>query len=302
MSALVTTKTSVPGVELVYLHDRDLAGINIRGLARMLDCQPTTIVNVIKGVNLTEVEELEILTNGGVQGVNFIFEVGVIKILKAIRHSKRIDDVTRQNAEILYDRFAEAGFRLFTMMNTAPDVLKEKIDKTSVIQQPIESQVSPELADRFLKTEWVIRKSLELGIPADEVQRLLMNFDCSPAPATATSDRPVTPKTPKPSKTPSNPAQPIVNNNSGSDIIRQFVDENIIPADVNTFLTKSDAYDRYYAWCCDRGIRAKGYPAFCASLNALFPSHVMRRTSRMVKGKRVPVPEMFCSLTLTPKQ
>jgi hypothetical protein len=123
----IPTQTQIPGVELIYLEDRDVAGIHYSGLARLIGCNKQTITDAVEGVKQELVVKAEIQTSGGLQGVNFILEQGVVEILKKIRRSSRIKKETRDAAEDLYDRFAIAGFKLYAMLQVAPEVLKEKL-------------------------------------------------------------------------------------------------------------------------------------------------------------------------------
>lgn len=125
---IVPTQTAVPGVELIYLEDQDVAGIHVSGLARLLNCDPKTVANATETLNFNDTIETEIHTPQGIRTVKFILESGVIQVLKAIRHSSRIKKETKNNAEDLYDRFAVAGFKLYTMLKVAPEALKAKVD------------------------------------------------------------------------------------------------------------------------------------------------------------------------------
>lgn len=127
--SIIPTKTQLPAVELIYLEDIDAAGIHIRGLASLLGCHPQTVQDQLKGVKPGDQLEAQVETVGGVQGVNFVLEQGVIQLLKSIRRNTRIKPETREAAEGLYDRFAVAGFKLYTMLQVAPEVLKAKVDR-----------------------------------------------------------------------------------------------------------------------------------------------------------------------------
>jgi len=127
-SEIVPTQTLIPGVELIYLEDRDVAGIHIRGLARLLDCHQQTVANAVEGVNLDQVLEVGIDTGSGFQGVKFILESGVIQVLESIMDGKNKKE-TKDSARDLYRRFAVAGFKLYTMLKVAPEALKAKVDR-----------------------------------------------------------------------------------------------------------------------------------------------------------------------------
>lgn len=167
---IVPTQTSVPGVELIYLKDQDVAGIHGRGLAKLLGCPPMTIQRLVEGVTFEHLLEVEIQTGGGIQGVTFILESGVIQILKAIRRSGRIKQTTKDAAEDLYDRFAVAGFKLYTMLKVAPEALKEKVDRhveeLEVLRMRQEVlKLEKELLD---KRDWIVRT-----LPEPQQQKIL---------------------------------------------------------------------------------------------------------------------------------
>jgi hypothetical protein len=156
---IVPTQTNLPGVELIYLNDRDVAGIHYRGLARLLDCDVKTVSNAAETVNLEDIIELEIQTTQGLRTVKFLLESGVIQVLKKIRRSNRIKKETCENAEDLYDRFATAGFKLYAMLKVAPEALKEKVDQyvedLEILKMRREVlQLEKDLID---KRDWIVR-------------------------------------------------------------------------------------------------------------------------------------------------
>lgn len=120
-SSIVRTQVS-DRVDLIYLSDLGKAGIHIRGLASMLNCDHSVIRRAIEGGAQEHVVELEVPTAGGLQGGAFILERGVVQVLKTIRRSN-CAQATKDAAEELYDRFAEAGFKLYTMLEVAPEAL-----------------------------------------------------------------------------------------------------------------------------------------------------------------------------------
>jgi hypothetical protein len=122
---IVPTQTPVSGVELIYLEDQDVAGIHIRGLARLLGCDPKAVKRVSETVALESIFEAEIQTTQGVRTVAFILEEGVIQILEAIMDGGHKQE-TKSAAKDLYRRFARAGFKLYAMLQVAPEKLKQK--------------------------------------------------------------------------------------------------------------------------------------------------------------------------------
>lgn len=168
--SIIPTKTQLPAVELIYLEDIDAAGIHIRGLASLLGCHPQTVQDQLKGVKPGDQLEAQVETVGGVQGVNFVLEQGVIQLLKSIRRNTRIKPETREAAEDLYDRFAIAGFKLYTMLQVAPEVLKAKVDRHLEEVEILRLRDSILEKEQYLldKRDWVAR-----NLPEPVQQRIL---------------------------------------------------------------------------------------------------------------------------------
>lgn len=133
---IVHTSVDHAGVDLIYLRDRDLGGIHVRGLVRLLSqyakssINPSTVHNAIKalqGVQEISVFEAEILTEGGLQGVQWILEDDLIEVLDYLRDSKKTSEKTKKAAKALTKSLAKAGFKLYAMLHVAPDVLQEKV-------------------------------------------------------------------------------------------------------------------------------------------------------------------------------
>jgi hypothetical protein len=122
------SETNVPGVELIYLEDLDVAGIHYSGLARLLGCNPETVQNAAEAVKFEHVFEAEIHTAQGLRTVKFILEQGVIEVLEKIQDSTRIKKETRNAARQIYRQFAKAGFKLYAMLQVAPHKLKQQVD------------------------------------------------------------------------------------------------------------------------------------------------------------------------------
>ncbi len=157
-NSIVPTQTNVPGIELVYLEDRDAAGIHFRGLAKIVDCNAQTISDAAKGVKDEDIVELEIQTAGGLQRVKFVLENGVVQILETIIDS-RCKKETRDNAKDLYRRFAKAGFKLYTMLQVAPEVLKTQVDRHVEEMEilRLRKEVLSLEKDLLDKRDWIVR-------------------------------------------------------------------------------------------------------------------------------------------------
>jgi phage antirepressor YoqD-like protein len=160
-----TTETNIPGVELIYLEDLDVAGIHIRGLARLLDCDMSLVRRLLEGEAFKHILEAQIQTPGGIQGAVFILEEGVVEVLEKIQDSARIKQETRDAARNLYRQFAKAGFKLYTMLHVAPHKLKQKVDDFVIPKTYAEALLE---AGRLAQELELTQLKLEAAKPAIE--------------------------------------------------------------------------------------------------------------------------------------
>jgi hypothetical protein len=75
---------------LIYLPELKEVGINLKGLAKLIGCDHTIIVKLIKGGAFDGIVEAQIQTAGGIQSTKFLLENTVIEILEKIEDSIRI--------------------------------------------------------------------------------------------------------------------------------------------------------------------------------------------------------------------
>jgi hypothetical protein len=122
-NSISTAQHYLEGEGLIYLPDINKAGIHVRGLAKLLKCDTDSISRLSKGVGVNEILEAEIKTVGGIQSTKFILEDGVVNLLEIIQDSARVKAETKKEAKLLYRRFARAGFKLYAMMQVAPEKL-----------------------------------------------------------------------------------------------------------------------------------------------------------------------------------
>jgi hypothetical protein len=120
---IVTANHYLEEEGLIYLDDIKQVGIHIRGLARLLDCDPKTVQNLFEGLGDNQVLEATLQTATGEKTVKFVPEKAVIAVLKSAALSTKIKPETKQNALDLFERFALAGFKLIAMMKIAPEKL-----------------------------------------------------------------------------------------------------------------------------------------------------------------------------------
>jgi hypothetical protein len=108
---------------LIYIPEIDKTGIHIRGLAKLIGCAPSTPERLLSRCSADAFLEARIQTRGGFQGVAFVLEDGVIEILEKIMRSPKVAVKTREGAIDVYRSFARAGFKLYAMMQVAPEKL-----------------------------------------------------------------------------------------------------------------------------------------------------------------------------------
>ncbi|MEB3294548.1 MAG: hypothetical protein VKJ24_15435 [Synechococcales bacterium] len=145
-------------IKLLFLEDRNLVGIHVRGLAKLLNCSPETVRDACdKGVRAEDIYEAQIQTAGGLQGVKFILENGVIDILEYLQDGKHKQE-TKDAAKMLYRRYARAGFKLEAMLQVCPEKLQKIFQQAS----PQPPALDPAIVLQELKNENV-RLQIELA-------------------------------------------------------------------------------------------------------------------------------------------
>jgi hypothetical protein len=107
------------GIVLYWCEDLQREGISQRGLSRLLECNPATIKNFFQGVNQISIFEAEIITEGGIQGVNLVDGEGVADLLLEIIGSKAKAE-TRNLAKAISKKLTAAGLKLAVMLELAP--------------------------------------------------------------------------------------------------------------------------------------------------------------------------------------
>lgn len=136
MSDITQATSAIEESGLIYLKEERVAGIHMRGLARLLGCDVSAIKYASVAVSECDILKREMPTAGGVQGVLFVLEPGVRSILKHIRRGNFAQE-TKDAAEDLYDRFAEAGFKLYVMLKVAPESIAEMLPQAAPVVPPI---------------------------------------------------------------------------------------------------------------------------------------------------------------------
>ena len=120
-------------VELFYFKDSGLTGIHLRGLATKLDnCNPATISRVLGTVTQNGVLTLEMPTAQGLRTVTVVLESVLPEVLIAIMRGN-YKQSTVDAAEKLLKKFAQFGFKLQAMFQTAPEELAKAIGFTTPV-------------------------------------------------------------------------------------------------------------------------------------------------------------------------
>lgn len=126
----------------MYSKELDKSGISISGLAEVIGCNKMTVQKVAENSNVEDVLEAEILTGVGTRSVTFILENGVIQVLETLMQGRHKAE-TKAAAISLYRKYAIAGFKLHTMLECAPERLKEMVDATQPVAEPLPRQLPP---------------------------------------------------------------------------------------------------------------------------------------------------------------
>lgn len=119
------------GIVLYWVEELGIAGIHVRGIAQLLECNPKTIASVLAELQaVTQITpfEAEIITSGGIQAVTLVTESDLPRVLRKIERSKAKEE-TRDRAGDVRDRLAAAGFKLLVMLELAPQQLKAQVSQ-----------------------------------------------------------------------------------------------------------------------------------------------------------------------------
>jgi hypothetical protein len=131
------------GEEIYWNKETGKTAIGIRGLARLLDCDPKTIARKVVTQNLGL--ELEMYTTSGLKVVTLVEENDLNKLFSAILDSK-VKQETKENVKVVQDKLVQAGFRLGALLQIAPEaVAKEAISRIE------SSEAAADVADYAVK-------------------------------------------------------------------------------------------------------------------------------------------------------
>jgi hypothetical protein len=168
-NSISTTQHYLEDEGLIYLPEVNKAGIHVKGLARLLGCEHSMISKLFNGGCYDEVVEARIKTAGGIQLTKFILENGVIDLLETIQDSTRIKADVRREAKLLYRRFARAGFKLYAMMQVAPERLGMSAAPSK--EAPVMTEGLMGFSWKQLRDLWVYKEALRVGLtPGAEVE------------------------------------------------------------------------------------------------------------------------------------
>lgn len=107
------------GVVLYWVEESGVAGIHVRGLARLLGYDPGNLNKFVRAAYQSTLLEAEIVTEQGLRDVWLIPESNLSDILVEIVTSK-MDREVRDRAKAILKKFTAAGFKLMVMMQLAP--------------------------------------------------------------------------------------------------------------------------------------------------------------------------------------
>lgn len=107
------------GIVLYWVEEQGIAGLNAKGLARLLKYDHGSLGKFLKGVEQKPLLQAEIVTDGGIQGVELYDGETLSEILVEII-SSNINKETRFRAKQELKRLASAGFSLMVMLELAP--------------------------------------------------------------------------------------------------------------------------------------------------------------------------------------
>jgi len=116
------------GIVMFWVEELGIAGLHVRGIARLLECNPSTVHNALQGVQAIATLEAEIVTEQGIRTVQLVAEAALAELLEVISLSKTKSDTRRMAMQVL-KRLAAAGFKLAVMLELAPQQLKAQVDQ-----------------------------------------------------------------------------------------------------------------------------------------------------------------------------
>jgi hypothetical protein len=125
------------GIDLYWIEESGIAGIHVRGIAKLLECNPKTVASAIEANQQIAPLEAEVLTKQGLRTVTLVTEADLAKILRCIAKSKAKIE-TRDRADDVLDRLIAAGFKLAVMLELAPAKLVEMATENLVTQSQLD--------------------------------------------------------------------------------------------------------------------------------------------------------------------
>lgn len=171
----VTTKHSaviktVEGVELYWVEELADGGVNLSGLAQMLNYDKGSLSTLLKQIPNLDSLDVNINTAGGQQTAQIYMGASVIRVLNHIIGSSIQDREAKKAASTLLDQLAIAGFRLGLMMQVTPDRLTSNQKSYLPIELSHNSYVTLEINKLIRNKD---KKALE-GLSSDNYSRTLI--------------------------------------------------------------------------------------------------------------------------------
>jgi hypothetical protein len=149
------------GIVMFWVEELGVAGLHIRGIAQLLECNPKTITQAVTCLTVTQIVllEAEILTEQGIRTVTLITETDLPRVLRHIARSKAKAQ-TRDLADDIRDRLAAAGFKLAVMLELAPQQLKAQVDRH--VEELEALKLKAEIAKQETLARLAEQKTMEL--------------------------------------------------------------------------------------------------------------------------------------------
>jgi hypothetical protein len=175
------------GIVLYWVEELGAAGLNLKGLARLLEYDHGSLGKFLKGVEQKPLLQAEVVTDGGLQGVELYDGEALSEILVEII-SSNINKSTRVRAKIELKRLAAAGFSLMVMMELAPAELAVRavshLDKEIELEQiknegrALEAQIaSSEHQKALAETNLLAFRHLVTTTMPEVKQQIILGFD-----------------------------------------------------------------------------------------------------------------------------
>lgn len=147
------------GTQMYYSTKSNTCAMNVKGLAKMLNCHPQTALN--KLVNLGLGKKAEMYTQYGVKLVNLVHETEIPKLLNGLLES-RCKQSTKDRVREVQSSYVQAGFRLQVLLEVAPEVVAMEAINHITDEETLEAvKDHSELHGQYLRSEFALNYEAE---------------------------------------------------------------------------------------------------------------------------------------------